>query len=67
MISMNEKPAKWLTIIPPMPANDFDVLLKRWRDENKDALEDIDSDRFAVDLIRTQDGQTHRRLRMMLP
>jgi hypothetical protein len=64
---MNEKQEKWLTIIPPMPASEFEAFVKRWRDENKDVLEGIDSERFAVDVIRTKDGQTHRRLRMLLP
>ena len=66
MMLMNEKQQKWLTIIPPLPTDEFDAFLKRWRDENKDALEGIEPNRFCVDAIRTKDGKTHRRLRMAL-
>jgi hypothetical protein len=66
MIPMNEKQKKWLTIIPPMPADEFGAFIQRWREENKETLEGVDPDRFAVDVIRTKDGKSLRRLRMAL-
>ena len=63
---MNEEPKKWLTIIPPMPEAEFDTFLKRWRDENESTLEGIDASRFVVDVLRTIEGKSHRRLRMEL-
>jgi len=60
---MNEE-QKWLTIILPMAEGEFEVALKRWREENKLALTQISTERFLVDILRTEDGKSHRRLRM---
>ena len=60
---MNEEEIKWLTIIPTMPKAEFEIFVKRWRDENKSVLESFDARRFRVEVIRTVEGD---RLRLLM-
>jgi len=63
---MNEEQNKWLTIIPPMPEEEFETFLKRWREANQPLLLEMSPERFVVDVLRAEGGKTHRRLRMKL-
>jgi hypothetical protein len=63
---MNGDKENWLTIIPPLPEREFEEALKGWSEENRLVLAEIPPDRFAIDVLRTKDGKSHRRLRMKL-
>jgi hypothetical protein len=57
---------KSLTIIPPLPKDEFDRLVKLWRTENTAFLNENGDAKFTIDVLRAEGGKNLFSLRMML-
>jgi hypothetical protein len=57
---------KSLTILPKLPKEEFERLLKLWREENQAVLKEIDPSRLITDVIRAEGGKNLFRLRMLI-
>ena len=63
---MSESMDNWFVVIPALLSEEFDVILRKWRDENKKFLEERDPSKFEIDTIRGEGGRSFKRLRMQL-